>query len=90
MTSKPKKRNIMLLNILFIVVVGAILLLLWNAPPETTPRLPANEDHRQFFTMDRKEAEKFCESCHQPGGIRPLSEDHPPTFRCLFCHKLPE
>ena len=90
MTSTPKKRRVWLLNIVFVVVVGGVLLFLWNAPPETTPRLPNNENHQRFFDMDRKEAENFCDSCHQPDGIYPLPEDHPPTFRCLFCHKLPE
>lgn len=90
MTPPPKKRKIVLLNIIFVAVILAILLFLWNAPEETTPRLPPDENHQPFFPMDRQEAETHCESCHQPGGIRPLPEDHPPTFRCLFCHKLPE
>jgi hypothetical protein len=37
--------------------------------------------------MDKKEAEKFCEECHSPEGVAPLPEDHPPKYRCLFCHK---
>ncbi|ADH86036.1 hypothetical protein [Desulfurivibrio alkaliphilus] len=90
MTATPPKRKTLLLNIVFVVVVLGLLLFLWNAPPETTPRLPQDENHQHFFTMDRKEAESFCESCHQPDGISPLSQDHPPTYRCLFCHKRPE
>jgi hypothetical protein len=39
------------------------------------------------MTMDKKEAEKFCEECHSPEGVSPLPKDHPPKYRCLFCHK---
>ncbi|MFU8818834.1 MAG: hypothetical protein ACNA74_03815 [Desulfurivibrio sp.] len=88
MELKSKKGKIWLFNIIFVAVCLGIFLFLWNAPPESTPRLPQDENHQRFFTMERKEAEKFCESCHQPDGMRPLSETHPPTFRCLFCHKL--
>jgi hypothetical protein len=37
--------------------------------------------------MDKKAAEKFCEECHNPEGVAPLPENHPPKYRCLFCHK---
>lgn len=84
------KRKIWLLNIIFVAVCLGGLLFLLNAPPETTPKLPRDETHQQFFTMDRKEAENFCESCHQPEGVSPLPEEHPPTYRCLFCHKKEE
>jgi len=82
-----KKRKILLLNVIFIAVCLGIFLFLWNAPPETTARLPQDDNHLRFFNMDRQEAEKFCENCHYPEGVRPLPENHPPTFRCLFCHK---
>lgn len=82
-----KKRKIMLLNLLFFAGCLGLFLFLWFAPPETTPRLPRNEDHQRFFPLEKKEAEKFCDSCHQPEGVRPLPPDHPPTYRCLFCHK---
>ncbi len=42
---------------------------------------------RAFFKPDRKEAEKLCEPCHQQRNIK-LPPNHPPKYRCLFCHKL--
>ncbi|MBU0483490.1 MAG: hypothetical protein KKB30_03115 [Proteobacteria bacterium] len=77
----------MIYNIMFIAVCVALFLFLWNAPPETTTRLPHDSDHESFHTMDKKAAEKFCGECHNPDGVRPLPEGHPPKYRCLFCHK---
>jgi len=42
---------------------------------------------KAFFKPDRKEAEKLCEPCHQQRNIQ-LPPNHPPKYRCLFCHKL--
>ena len=84
---KTKKRNILIYNILFIVVCAGLFLFLWNAPEESTTYLPNDEDHAKFMKMNKKEAEKFCEECHYPEGEAPLPEDHPPKYRCLFCHK---
>lgn len=81
-----KQRNI-LYNGLFFVACGAILVFLLYAPPETTKPLPNNEDHLRFMTMKKKEAEKYCETCHTVGGKAPLPANHPPKYRCLFCHK---
>ncbi len=83
---QPKKKTL-LLNILFILFCGGVFLFLWNAPEETTAKLPSDEDHIRFKTMKKKEAEKFCNECHSPNGDVPLPEDHPPKYRCLFCHK---
>lgn len=74
-------------NILFLAICAGLFLFLWNAPPETTAHLPHDDDHQRFMTMGKKEAEKFCNDCHAPDGVAPLSEDHPPKYRCLFCHK---
>ena len=74
-------------NILFLALCGGILLFLLQAPEETTARLPDDETHLKFHSMGKKEAEKFCEECHNPGGDSPLPESHPPPYRCLFCHK---
>lgn len=82
-----KKTKIRLANILFIVVVTGIGLFLYMAPPESTAPLPSDEIHAQFQTMPKKVAEKNCDSCHGDNGEAPLSSDHPPKFRCLFCHK---
>ena len=87
MEARRNKGKIWLFNVVFVIVCLGIFLLLWNAPPETTPRLPHDDNHQPFFAMGKKEAEKFCENCHQPDGIRPLPETHPPTYRCLLCHK---
>ncbi len=82
-----KKRNTLLYNILFLVMAAGILLFLMAAPPETTVRLPHDEAHAKLFSMPKKEAEKHCEKCHRKGGESPLPKDHPPKYRCLFCHK---
>ena len=84
-TYNPKKTK--LLHLLFIVSCTGIFLFLWFAPQETTPQLPHNETHEVFFGIDKKEAEKQCEECHNPDGEYPLPEQHPPKYRCLFCHK---
>jgi len=74
-------------NIVFVAICGALFWVLWSAPPETTAHLPHDDDHERFFAMKKKEAEKHCEKCHNPDGDAPLPEDHPPKYRCLFCHK---
>lgn len=87
MNSDPKKNKTRLFNILFIAVCGAILVFLFKAPPESTKKLPRDENHLKFYSMDKKEAEKHCGACHAPEGQYPLPEGHPPKYRCLFCHK---
>ncbi len=82
-----KKLKIILFNILFIAVCAGIFLFLWNAPPETTRKIPHDEDHLRFVEMKKKAAEKFCGDCHGEKGVYPLPETHPPKYRCLFCHK---
>ena len=72
----------------FIFICGAILVFLLNAPEETTSVLPTDEDHIKLHSIDgKKEAEKYCSSCHDTGKVAPLPEGHPPKYRCLFCHK---
>lgn len=82
-----KSNKKLLLNISFIVFCLAVFLFLWNAPEETTKKLPVDEIHEKFHIMGKKEAEKHCEACHNPDGEAPLPEGHPPKYRCLFCHK---
>jgi cytochrome c553 len=84
---KYDKNKTWLYNMLFLLVCGAILLFLWNAPAETTKKLPQDAIHLKFHTMEKKDAEKFCEECHNPKGEVPLPKNHPPKYRCLFCHK---
>ncbi len=81
-----RQKNI-LYNCLFLAGCGGVLLFLLYAPPETTKPLPRDQHHERFIHMKKKEAERFCETCHKPGGEAPLPETHPPKYRCLFCHK---
>ena len=74
-------------NALFVLCGAGILTFLLFAPPETTKPLPHDQNHERFMTMKKKEAEKHCETCHSSAGKRPLPENHPPKYRCLFCHK---
>jgi hypothetical protein len=88
MTELPSKsRKSWLFNVIFILLCGGIFLFLYSAPPETTKHLPNDDIHGKYFGMDKKEAEKECESCHNPKGEAPLPKGHPPKYRCLFCHK---
>jgi hypothetical protein len=83
----PMKKKNILYNILFLVICGGLLIFLLNAPPETTSPLPRDDLHKQFFPMKKKDAEKECGVCHDAGKDAPLPDDHPPKYRCLFCHK---
>lgn len=82
-----KSKKTLLLNILFVLFCGGAFLFLWNAPPESTAKLPRDQVHEKFYAMEKKAAEKLCEPCHNPEGEAPLPENHPPKYRCLFCHK---
>lgn len=81
------KHKHILYNTLFLLGCTGILLFLLFAPPESTVPLPHDSNHERFMTMGKKEAERYCESCHAPGKQAPLPETHPPKYRCLFCHK---
>ena len=84
--SSSKNKKTLWYNLVFIIFCAGLLFFLWSAPEETTAPLPHDKDHEKFFSMGKKEAEKFCTQCHNPEGI-PLPADHPPKYRCLFCHK---
>lgn len=81
-----KKRDLLL-----IAVAILILAFLWQAPPESTSRVPYDDTHRRFFDLvksdGKKAAEKFCEECHNASAV-PFPPGHPQKARCLFCHKL--
>jgi hypothetical protein len=81
-----KKRDFLLIGIAI-----AILAFLWQAPPESTSRVPYDDVHRQYHDLvkaeGKKSAEKFCETCHNPNSV-PFPDGHPAKYRCLFCHKL--
>ncbi len=78
-------------DILLLLGALAIIVILWMAPEETTHPVPKDEIHLKFYDIvkadGKKAAEKFCEDCHNENDI-PFPEDHPPKFRCLFCHKI--
>ncbi|MBW1637087.1 MAG: hypothetical protein JRJ68_12530 [Deltaproteobacteria bacterium] len=83
-----EKKKLWVMNAVFAAVCVAILIFLLNAPEETTSPLPKDKIHSRFYEIKgKKEAEKFCLKCHDIGMDAPLSEDHPPKYRCLFCHK---
>ena len=84
---KYDKKKTWLYNMLFLLGSAAILIFLWEAPAETTKKLPQDAIHQKFQTMEKKDAERFCEECHNPNGEVPLPKKHPPKYRCLFCHK---
>lgn len=84
---KYDKNKTWLYNSLFLLGGVGILLFLWNAPAETTKKLPKDDIHLNFHSLEKKAAEKFCEECHNPNGEVPLPDHHPPKYRCLFCHK---
>ncbi|WP_020674939.1 hypothetical protein [Geopsychrobacter electrodiphilus] len=84
-----KKRDIL-------VLLGGLIIvaILWMAPPETTKHIPKDDTHQKFYDMIKKDgpagkkaAEKFCQDCHNPTQM-PFPAEHPPKFRCTFCHKL--
>ena len=81
-----KKRDLILIAIAIV-----ILAFLWQAPPESTSRVPLDDTHRRFHDLAKNEgkkaAEKFCEECHNDSGVL-FPKGHPPKQRCLFCHKL--
>ncbi len=81
-----KKRDMFLL-----AGAVAIVTFLWMAPEETTAPVPHDEAHERFYEIaareGRREAEKYCVECHNDDMV-PFTENHPTTFRCLFCHKL--
>jgi hypothetical protein len=83
---RPSKK--VLINVLFLVICTLLLIFLYLAPEESTSRLPEDDIHAEFHLIEsKKEADKHCVSCHGEGQDLPLPEDHPPPYRCLFCHK---
>lgn len=78
-------------HLAFVVVCAAVLAVLLNAPDVKTPRLPADETHR-----DRKDYPR-CPSCHGTEAQSPMPDTHfgvdralrPDHQKCYFCHKPP-
>jgi len=79
-------------DLAFILFIPAVLLVLWLLTTEqTTLRIPLDDDHTEslqtYRAEGKKAAEKTCRSCHAEDQM-PLSETHPPEYRCMFCHKF--
>jgi hypothetical protein len=75
-----------------LVLLGiAVLVLLLQAPPATTPEMPLDDTHRPLLAtvaeQGKKTAERRCQTCHNPENI-PFPVGHPAGYRCLFCHRL--
>ncbi len=88
MEHQEKKKKLLIPNLIFALVCCGILLFLLRAPEESTVRLPKDEKHKEFFSIkSKKEAEKFCNQCHGEKKDAALPANHPPKYRCLFCHK---
>lgn len=68
-------------DIIFVVIGLAVIIFLFSAPPQTTPRVPNDEIHKEL------KDEKKCSECHGKGTNMPLPEKHPNKERCLLCHK---
>ncbi len=77
------KNKKLVANIIFILIGIIILIFLKMAPEPTTPPLPNDDNHKKFFLMKKREAEKFCDKCHNK-----LPKNHPPKLRCLLCHRV--
>lgn len=83
-----KSLHIKLANGAFVLICLGIVVFLALAPEETTSPLPRDINHNRFFEIkSKKEAERYCVECHSENKEAPLMEEHPPKFRCLFCHK---
>ncbi|MBI5015134.1 MAG: hypothetical protein HZB55_06530 [Deltaproteobacteria bacterium] len=80
-------------HVLFVAVVAAVILVLWKAPPVTTPRLPRDADH-----ADRRQYER-CPSCHGAGSEKPMPKGGTHAHfvegggvrgdyvKCYLCHR---
>ena len=88
MQNEKKPRTKLYLNLAFILLCAGLLFFLALAPEESTSRLPHDENHERFHAIkSKKEADKLCVECHSESGGIVLPDDHPPPYRCLFCHK---
>lgn len=87
-----KKSYRRLLDLTLVLAAIAIVLVLLQAPPATTPALPDDPIHQPFPPLaaeqGKKAAETSCRTCHNPAE-RPFAAGHPGGDRCLFCHRLP-
>ena len=80
-------------HLLFVGIVCAVVLVLWKAPPVSTPRLPADADH-----ADRRDYPR-CPGCHGPGSEKPMPREGSHAHyvqdaglrgdyvKCYLCHR---
>lgn len=83
-------------NLAFLAICAVVLIVLFRAPPVSTPRLPDDAVH-----ADRKDYPR-CPTCHGPDAAVPMPRegDHrhitadgtlrPDYAKCYFCHKPQE
>lgn len=87
------KKTKRLIDIALIVAAVVIVTVLLNSPEETTERVPYDDTHKKYYDIYKAEGKKaageHCETCHNAEGV-PFPAEHPPKYRCLFCHKLEE
>lgn len=74
-------------DLIFVALVVVVLAVFFAiSGKEKTSLVPYDETHQKFFEIakndGKKAAEKFCGECHTE-----FPDEHPPPFRCLFCHK---
>jgi len=72
-------------------MIPLVVLCLWLLTTgQTTLRIPRDDTHRESLRVHdedgKKAAENVCRTCHAEEAV-PLSENHPPGYRCMFCHK---
>lgn len=75
------------------LVIGVFAIFIAISGEEKTTRVPFDDIHAEFHETvkveGKKATEKFCKECHNEEKLA-LPGDHPPPFRCLFCHKFQE
>ena len=74
----------MILHVVRFVFVLAVLGLLYAVSGNRAPRIPDDELHAIFDDV------QLCRECHNPEGVAPLIEEHPPKDQCLKCHTVKE
>jgi hypothetical protein len=86
-----KRTRRRLLDATLVLAGIAILFILLQAPPATTPNLPVDELHAPLWDAviehGKKSTEATCLTCHNSEQI-PFTTSHPTGRRCLFCHRL--
>lgn len=80
--SKARRRKALKNNLAFAAAVVVILSALFLLPKDRAQDIPDDEVHAGLG-FDAQ-----CLQCHSPGGLAPLSDEHPPKGKCLECHQI--